>query len=295
MPTFGRLLTAMVTPFTADGAVDHARAKELALKLVAEGSDGLVISGTTGESPTLTKEEKVALFKTVKDAVGTTAKVVAGTGSYSTAESVALSQAAEAAGVDGILLISPYYNKPNQAGLYAHFSAIADAVSLPVMLYNHPGRTGVTIEPSTMVELAKKRNIVAVKDSSGSLDLATDYRRQLPKGFELYSGDDPLTLAYLAVGGAGVVSVSSHIVGREIKAMLDAWDRGDLAEAQRLNGALYELHKVLFCAPSPSPVKFALAHRGFGVGGVRLPLLELAEADQAKVVRVLDSLAMVSA
>lgn len=295
MPTFGRLLTAMVTPFTADGAVDHARAKELAVKLVAEGSDGLVISGTTGESPTLTKDEKVALFKTVKEAVGTTAKVVAGTSSYATAESVALSQAAEAAGVDGLLLISPYYNKPNQAGLYAHFSAIADAVSLPVMLYNHPGRTGVTIEPATMVELSKKRNIVAVKDSSGSLDLATDYRRQLPKSFELYCGDDPLTLAYLAVGGVGVVSVSAHVVGREIKAMLDAWDRGDLAEAQRLNLALYELHKVLFCAPSPSPTKFALAHRGFGVGGVRLPLLELAEADQAKVVRVLDSLALVSA
>jgi 4-hydroxy-tetrahydrodipicolinate synthase len=197
--------------------------------------------------------------------------------------------------VDGLLLISPYYNKPNQAGLYAHFSAIADAVSLPVVLYNHPGRTGVTIEPATMVELAKKPNIVAVKDSSGSLDLATDYRRQLPKDFVLYSGDDPLTLAYLAVGGAGVVSVSSHVAGREIKAMLDAWDRGDLAEAQRLNLALYELHKVLFCAPSPSPVKFALAHRGFDVGGVRLPLLPLTEADQAKVAKALDSLALVSA
>jgi 4-hydroxy-tetrahydrodipicolinate synthase len=295
MPNLGRLLTAMVTPFTADGAVDHDRARALAQKLVDEGSDGLVVSGTTGESPTLTKDEKIALFKAVKEAVGDRATVVAGTGSYSTAETIALSQAAESAGVDALLLIAPYYNKPNQAGLLAHFSAVADAVSLPIILYNHPGRTGVTIEPATMVELAKKPNVVAVKDSSGSLDLATDYRRRLPADFALYSGDDPLTLAYSAIGGVGVISVSAHVAGREIKAMLDAWDKGDVAEARRLHLALYELHKVMFCAPSPAPVKFALAHRGFAVGGVRLPLLPLEAAEQAQVAKVLDSLALVTA
>jgi 4-hydroxy-tetrahydrodipicolinate synthase len=295
MAHFGRLLTAMVTPFTADGAVDYDRAATLAKKLVAEGSEGLVVSGTTGESPTLSSDEKVRLFQVVKAAVGDTAKVLAGTGSYATAETVALSKAAEAAGVDGLLLIAPYYNKPNQAGLLAHFGAVADAVSLPIMLYNHPGRTGVTIEAATVAELAKRPNVVAVKDSSGSLDLATDYLRQAPAGFDLYSGDDPLTLAYLAVGGVGVVSVSSHVAGPEIASMLDAWFAGDIARAQRLNVDLYELHKVLFCAPSPSPVKFALAERGFDVGSVRLPLLPLDEPDRAKVASVLARLAPVRA
>lgn len=295
MANLGRLLTAMVTPLKPDGAVDLDRARALALKLVEEGSDGLVVSGTTGESPTLTKDEKISLFRAVKEAVGDRAIVVAGTGSYSTAEAIALSQAAEACGVDALLLIAPYYNKPDQAGLVAHFSAIADAVKLPIILYNHPGRTGVTIEPATMVTLAQKANIVAVKDSSGNLDLATDYRRQLPNDFDLYSGDDPLTLPYLSIGGVGVISVSSHVAGREIKAMLDAWRDGDHAEALRLHLALYELNKVLFCAPSPSPTKAALAHRGFPVGGVRLPLLPLNEADTAKVARVLDSLTLVGA
>lgn len=295
MANLGRLLTAMVTPFKPDGSVDYDRAKALALKLVEEGSDGLVVSGTTGESPTLTRDEKIALFKAIKSAVGDRAVVVAGTGSYSTAETVELSREAEACGVDALLLIAPYYNKPNQAGLLAHFSAVADAVKLPIILYNHPGRTGVTIEPATMVELAKKPNIVAVKDSSGNLDLATDYRRQLPHDFDLYSGDDPLTLPYLSIGGVGVISVSSHVAGREIKAMLDAWRDGDRTEALRIHLALYELSKVLFCAPSPGPAKAALAHRGFPVGGVRLPLLELDEADRAKVAGVLDSLTLVGA
>lgn len=295
MQEFGRLITAMVTPFTPEGHVDFERAQALARKLVAEGSDGLVVSGTTGESPTLSKEEKLRLFASVKEAVGDSARVIAGTGSYNTAETVAFSQEAAKAGADALLLISPYYNKPNQAGLLAHFSAVADAVELPIMLYNHPGRTGVTIEPATMVALARHPRIKAVKDSSGSLDLVTDYKRQLPDDFGLYSGDDPLTLFYLAVGGTGVVSVTSHVAGPQIRAMIEAWDRGDLDEARRIHLALYALSKVLFCAPSPGPVKYALAHEGFPVGGVRLPLVPMTPDEERKVASVLENKTAVSA
>ncbi|MDB5100632.1 MAG: 4-hydroxy-tetrahydrodipicolinate synthase [Cyanobacteria bacterium RYN_339] len=293
--SLGRVLTAMVTPFDAAGQVDHARAAELALKLVAEGSDGLVVSGTTGESPTLTKDEKIALFGTIKRAVGNRASVVAGTGSYATAETISLTQAAEAAGVDGILVISPYYNKPNQAGLKAHFSAVAAATSLPVILYNHPGRTGVTIEAPLMAELAKVPNIIAVKDSSGSLDLVTAFRLKCPSDFLIYSGDDPLTLQYLATGGYGVISVTSHVAGLEVKAMIEAWLRGDHAEALRLHLATYELSKALFCAPSPAPTKAALAKLGFPVGGVRLPLVEMTTAELEPLYRVLDARSPVNA
>jgi 4-hydroxy-tetrahydrodipicolinate synthase len=295
MPQFGRLLTAMATPFTPDGQLDLPRAKLLARKLIAEGSDGLVVSGTTGESPTLTRDEKLQLFRSIKEAVGTGAKVIAGTGSYSTAEAISLSQAAEACGVDGLLIVSPYYNKPNQAGLLAHFKAIADATTLPVLLYNHPGRTGVTIEPPTLQELAKHPRIIGVKDSSGSLDLITDTRRLTPKDFLIYSGDDPLTLPILAVGGCGVISVTSHIAGLEIKAMLDAWDGGHFQEALKIHLSLYELSKALFLAPSPAPLKAALAAMGFPIGGVRLPLLELTPAENARLTRVLGSrLAVIS-
>ncbi len=285
----GRMLTAMVTPFDTELRVDHARAAELARKLVAEGSDGLVVSGTTGESPTLSEDEKVALFRTIVAAVGERATVVAGTGSYDTAATVALSRRAAEAGVHGLLVISPYYNKPNQAGLLAHFTAVAGATELPVILYNHPGRTGVTIEADTMARLAEVPNIVGVKDSSGSLDLVTAYRIATPPDFLIWSGDDPLTLPYLAVGGRGVISVTAHVAGRELKAMLDAWDRGDVAEARRLHEATYALSKALFCAPSPSPTKYALARLGFPVGGVRLPLVACDEAACSLVDRVLDA------
>lgn len=294
----GRLLTAMVTPFDAELRVDHARAAELARKLVAEGSDGVVVSGTTGESPTLSEDEKVALFRTVVQAVGDPATlapsgrratVVAGTGSYDTAAAVALSRRAAEAGVHGLLVISPYYNKPNQAGLLAHFTAVAGATELPLILYNHPGRTGVTIEPATMARLAEVPNIVGVKDSSGSLDLVTAYRLATPSDFLIWSGDDPLTLPYLAVGGRGVISVTAHVAGREIAAMLDAWERRDVAEARRLHEATYALSKVLFCAPSPSPTKYALERLGFPVGGVRLPLVACDEEARAQIDRVLDA------
>lgn len=285
----GRLLTAMVTPFGPDGAVDYANAAALAVKLVEEGSDGIVVAGTTGESPTLSKEEKLGLLKAVKDAVGHRAAVVMGTGSNATADTIAFSKAAEAAGADALLVVNPYYNKPNQAGLYAHFQAVAEAVETPILLYNHPGRTGVSIEPPTMAMLAGIPNIVGVKDSSGSLELVSEYRRLTNDDFLIYSGDDPLTLPMLALGAAGVISVASHVAGRDIKAMLDAWAAKDLERALELHLGLFELAKVLFIAPSPAPTKHALKYQGFNVGGVRLPLVDLNEADKARVERVLAS------
>lgn len=280
MTDLGRLLTAMVSPFTPDGALDLPRAAELAEKLVAEGSDGLVVSGTTGESPTLSRAEKLDLLRAVKAAVGDRARVVMGTGSYATGEAVSLSRDAAGAGADAVLVIAPYYNKPNQAGLYAHFSAIASAVDVPVVLYNHPGRTGVTIAPETVARLhAAHPNVNAIKDSSGSLDLATQYRLAAP-GVTLYSGDDPLTLPFLALGARGVVSVTSHVAGPAVKALLDAWAAGDTLAARTRHEALFALSKALFIAPSPAPVKAALAELGFPVGGVRLPLVDMDDAER---------------
>lgn len=279
----GRVMTAMVTPFDADLQVDHAKAAELARRLVRDGSDGLVVSGTTGESPTLSQEEKVALFKTVVAAVGDRATVVAGTGSYDTQAAIDLSKEAYAAGAHALLQISPYYNKPDQAGLLAHFTAIAAATPLPVILYNHPGRTGVTIEPATMARLAQIPNVVGVKDSSGSLDLVTAYRIACGPAFLIWSGDDPLTLPYLSVGAHGVISVTAHVAGPAIKAMLAAWDRGDHAEARRLHEGTYKLSKALFCAPSPGPTKHALRRMGLDTGGMRLPLVAIDAAAEAIV------------
>ncbi|MEB3197749.1 MAG: 4-hydroxy-tetrahydrodipicolinate synthase [Candidatus Sericytochromatia bacterium] len=279
----GRLLTAMVTPFDEAGQVDHHRAGELALRLIAEGCDGVVVSGTTGESPTLSDDEKVALFHTVVKAVAGRGTVIAGTGTNDTRVACALSVAAAAAGCDGLLVVNPYYNKPDQAGLRAHFTAVAEATALPVILYNHPGRTGVSIEPATMAALAQLPHVVGVKDSSGNLDLVTAYRLATGPDFVIWSGDDPLTLPYLAIGAHGVISVSAHVVARDLKALLDAWQRGDLAEARRLHERTYPIGKTLFCAPSPAPTKYALAQLGFPVGGVRLPLLACDERAQQAI------------
>lgn len=292
----GRLLTAMVTPLNEAGEVDFSRAGELALRLLAEGSDGVVVSGTTGESPTLSDDEKVALFRAVVKAVAGRGTVMAGTGTNDTSAAVALSRGAAAAGADALLVVSPYYNKPDQAGLLAHFTAVAAATDLPVVLYNHPGRTGVTIEPATLTELAKLPNVVGVKDSSGSLDLVTAYRLATGPDFVIWSGDDPLTLPYLAVGAHGVISVSSHVAGPQIRRMLEAWQQGDISGARQLHEETYALSKALFCAPSPAPTKYALERCGFGVGGVRLPLVACDASAKALVDRALEGLrAVVSA
>lgn len=264
----------MVTPFAPGGEVDYARAGWLAEKLVENGSDGLVVAGTTGESPTLTKEEKLRLFSTVVERVGGRATVIAGTGTYNTAESVAFTQEAERTGVDGILLVNPYYNKPSQEGMYQHFATIAKSTRLPVMIYNIPGRTAVNCLPETIARLAELENVVAVKEASGDLSQIAEVKRRVPADFLIYSGDDALTLPILSVGGVGVVSVASHLVGREIGEMIDHFFAGRVKEATALHLRLLPLFKALFVVSNPVPLKAALAAVGWPVGGVRLPLVE---------------------
>ena len=270
---FGRVLTAMITPFDSDGALDHGRAWELARHLVAHGSEGLVVAGTTGESPTLEEDEKLALFATVVDAVGGKAAVVAGTGSYDTASSVELTVAAAEAGVDAVMAVTPYYSRPSQDGLVAHFTAIAEASDRPLMLYNIPSRTGRLIEVSTLADLAAHPQIVAVKDAVGDLSFTTRTVIECGADFAVYSGDDVLALPMMAVGGVGVVSVSSHLAGPEIARMVSAAERGDWAEATKLHLALAPLSLALFSEPSPSPVKSAMNALWAPVGEPRLPLV----------------------
>jgi 4-hydroxy-tetrahydrodipicolinate synthase len=280
MMNFGQVLTAMVTPFDQQGEIDYIATKELINYLIANGSDGLVITGTTGESPTLTAEEKVDLFKFVVNVVDSRVPVIAGTGSNNTRASISLTKQAEDAGVDGIMLVAPYYNKPSQEGLYQHFKAIAESTSLPVMLYNIPGRSVVNMTVETIVRLSKITNIVAVKEASGNLDAMSDIISQTPSDFTLYSGDDGLTLPVLAIGGTGVVSVASHIIGNEMQEMINNFKNGNLKEAATAHRSLLPVMRALFAAPSPSPVKAALKMMGVSVGGVRLPLVPLTDGEQ---------------
>jgi 4-hydroxy-tetrahydrodipicolinate synthase len=293
MMHFGHVITAMATPFDREGRVNFPRAAELARRLVERGSDGLVIAGTTGESPTLADEEKVALFRTIKETVGARAKVIAGTGTYNTAHSIHLTAEAEKAGADGILLVNPYYNRPSQDGLYAHFRAIADSTRLPVILYNIPGRTGVNCLPETVARLADVPNIVGIKEATGSLDQASEVRKRTPPDFLIYSGDDSLTLPMLAVGGTGVISVASHLVGIEIGQMIRAFQAGDVRAALVLHLRLWGIFRVLFITTNPVPLKAALALAGFDVGKPRLPLVEATPKEQEQVRAVLQELNLV--
>jgi len=292
MVEFGRVITAMATPMDRNLAVDYDKAAALAKRLLDNGSDGLVVCGTTGESPTLTDEEKVRLFRTVKETVGSRAAVIAGTGTYNTAHSIHLTHEAERVGCDGVLLVNPYYNKPSQEGLYQHFKAVADSTRLPVMLYNIQGRTSVNCEPATIARLAQVRNIVAVKEASGSLDQMSQIRKLTPPAFKLYSGDDSLTLPLLAVGGVGVVSVAAHIVGREIREMINAFFAGNVGRATELHLRLLPLFKVLFITSNPTPLKAALALTGFDAGGLRLPLIEVTAAEREQIAAVLRQLSL---
>lgn len=284
---WGPVVTAMVTPFKENLEVNYDAAQALAELLVQTGSTGLVVSGTTGESPTLSHEEKVTLFREVKNAVGNRAAVLAGTSTYDTAESVRLSQDAERAGVDGLLLVAPYYNRPSQEGLYQHFKTIAQAVDLPAMIYNIPGRTGVNVEPVTLLRLAEISNVVAVKEASGNLNQMSEIAAGAPDGFLMYSGDDSLTLPLLAVGGVGVVSVAAHIVGRDIRRMCEAFFAGQVREAAHLHHKMLPLFKALFCTTNPVPLKAALNMLGANVGGVRLPLVEANDREKEIVRKAL--------
>lgn len=284
---FGEVLTAMVTPFDENLDVDLEQTAKLATYLVENGSDGLVVLGTTGEVPVLTEEEKVNILQTVVDEVGDRATIVAGTGSYSTAASINMTRKAQDIGVDGIMLVVPYYNKPPQKGLYKHFSMIAAETSLPVMIYNVPGRTSRNIEPDTVKDLSEIDNIIAIKEASGDVSQFSEITRITDENFYVYSGDDNCTMPILSVGGQGIISVASHLVGKEIKKMIRAFKKGNVEEAIRLNKKLTPIFSGIFINTNPIPVKAALNMMGINVGGLRPPLIELGNADKEQLQKIL--------
>lgn len=288
MAHFGRVATAMVTPFDKNKHVDFAKTTKLVNYLIANGTDSLVVAGTTGESPTLSKEEKLALFEHVVKVVDKRIPVIAGTGSNNTYSSVELTKRAEELDVDGIMLVGPYYNKPNQEGLYQHFKSIAESTDLPVMVYNIPGRSAVTIHPETIIELSKIPNIVAVKEASGDLNAMTKIIAGTSDDFDLYSGDDSMALPVLAIGGAGVISVASHIIGNVLQEMVQAFLNGDTEKAAKIHQKYLPIMKGLFAAPSPVPVKTALQLKGLDVGTVRLPLVPLTEQERLTLANLFD-------
>jgi len=287
--SFGKIVTAMVTPFDNKGNVDFDKTTQLVNYLLENGTDSLVVAGTTGESPTLTTEEKVALFRHVVSVVNGRVPVIAGTGSNNTRASIDLTKKAEEAGVDAVMIVAPYYNKPNQEGIYQHFKAIAESTTLPVMVYNIPGRSVVNISVETIVRLAEIPNIVALKDAGGNLDAMTEVIARTNDDFLLYSGDDGLTLPVLAIGGAGIVSVASHVIGNEMKEMIEAFEAGDHQTAAKLHQQLLPIMKGLFAAPSPAPVKTALQLKGLDVGPVRLPLVPLTERERNELMTLLQT------
>lgn len=291
--TFGRLITAMVTPFNDQMEVDYQRVKELAEHLAATGSQSIVVAGTTGESPTLSVEEKVKLFQTVVHAVKGKAKVIAGSGSNSTKQSIDITREAEAAGVDGIMLVVPYYNKPPQDGLYLHFKQIAESTRLPVMLYNVPGRTSVNLSADTTIRLAQMDNVFAIKEASGDLEQISQIINETPEDFLVYSGDDSMTLPILSVGGHGVVSVAGHIIGEKIRDMIDDFIRGKVGEAAALHRKLMPVFKGMFISTNPIPVKTALNLLGKNVGTVRLPLIAMTGPQQESLKDILKAAGMI--
>lgn len=287
MMVFGRLATAMVTPFDIKGNIDFQKTTTLVNYLINNGTDALVVSGTTGESPTLSTEEKIALLQHVVKVVDKRIPVIMGTGSNNTYASIELTKKAEQSGADAIMLVAPYYNKTNQEGLYQHFKAIAESTTLPVMLYNIPGRSSVNIAPETIIRLSKVSNIVAVKEASGDLNAMTKIIAETDDDFVLYSGDDGLTLPVLSIGGVGVVSVAAHVIGNEMQQMIDAFLTGNISEAAMLHQQLLPIIKGLFEAPSPAPVKTALQLIGMDVGSVRLPMVPLTEQERTTLAKLL--------
>ena len=288
---FGRLVTAMVTPFGPDGAVDHALAARLADHLVSQGSEGLVICGTTGESPTLSWAEQHRLIAAVREAVAGRARIIAGSGSNCTAEAVEATRQAADLGVDGALVVVPYYNKPPQDGLEAHFRAVAAAApELPLMLYNIPGRTGCSLAPETTARLLDCGNVVSYKAASGTTEEVSALRLLCGDRLAIYSGDDGLTLPMLAVGAVGVVSVASHVAGPQISAMINAFLAGDLGRALELHEQMLPLNRALFSTTNPIPVKAALELCGWPVGAPRLPLLSASEAVKQRLSETLAAL-----
>ncbi|UWE05219.1 4-hydroxy-tetrahydrodipicolinate synthase [Laceyella sacchari] len=282
MMLFGRLITAMCTPFTKENRIDWGKVEECIDRLIDTGSDAIVVAGTTAESPTLTHEEKLELFRFAKQKAAGRAKIIAGTGSNNTEQTILLTKEAEEIGVDGVMLVAPYYNKPSQEGLYQHFKTVAEATRLPVMLYNVPGRTSVNMTADTMARLARLENVVAIKEASGDLNQISQLVMQVPEDVAVYSGDDSLTLPILAVGGAGIVSVASHLVGREMKEMIEAFFAGNHALALSLHQKLLPVFNGLFMTSSPVPLKYAMSLQGWCEPNVRLPLVEMTEQEKAQ-------------
>lgn len=280
---FGEILTAMVTPFDSNGHIDWPALDNLVEHLLANGSDTLVVTGSTGEAATLSTAEKLQIYAHVTAQVGERAKVIAGTGTNNTKETIDLTQRAQALGVHGIMLVAPYYNKPPQDALFAHFQAVATTCKLPILVYNVPGRTACNILPATILRLAEIDNIYGVKEASGNLDQVSEIAALAPSDFVIYSGDDSLTLPILAVGGHGVVSVASHLIGHQLKAMVQAYKQGEVQQAQKLHAEVFPVCKAMFVTSNPMPLKTALNLMGVKVGQPRLPLLPCTEQEVAAV------------
>lgn len=294
MVNFGRVMTAMITPFKEDGSVNYSVAEKLAVHLVDRGTDTLVICGTTGESPTLTWNEQYELFQVVQKAVGGKAKIIAGTGSNSTSEAISATQKAAKLKLDGSLQVVPYYNKPPQEGLYQHFKAIALACpDMNLILYNIPGRTGQNLLPETIARLAEIPNIIAIKEATGNLEQASQIRSLTPPEFSIYSGDDSLTLPLLSIGGKGVISVASHLVGEHLQEMIKAFESGQNQKATEIHIKLFPLFKALFLTTNPIPLKAALKLQGWDVGLPRLPLTDAPPEVTQKLESVLKQLALI--
>ena len=277
----GYISTAMVTPFQQDGNIDYKATEALIEHLLSTGTDSLVVCGTTGESPTLTTSEKLELIQFVVEKVNKRVPVIAGTGSNNTAASIEMSQKAEALGVDAVMIVTPYYNKPNQRGMIAHFKAIAAATTLPIVVYNIPGRSVVNLEPESIAELSKVPSIQVVKEASGNLDQMTKILATTDDEFLVYSGDDSLTLPLLAVGGSGIISVASHVIGKEMAEMINAFNEGNHQKAAKIHQQTLPVIKALFQHPNPVVVKYALTKVGLEVGSLRLPLVEMTEEEKS--------------
>lgn len=288
MVNVGRLITAMVTPFNTDGDVDYSQARRLASSLINSGSDGLVVSGTTGESPALSTSEKLRLFTEIKSELGDTGSVIAGTGSYSTSESIELTREAETIGVDAVLLVVPYYNKPTQEGLYQHFKSIAESTSLPCILYNVPSRTITNLNWETTLRLSQIDNIIGIKEASGDFDQIARILSAAPDSFRIWSGNDSDTFGIMSMGGYGVISVASHLVGLQISEMMNLLLNNNLTDSAREHLRLTPIFKGLFVVSNPIPVKFCLNQYGFHVGKPRLPLTEPDDATAKQLQAMMD-------
>ena len=286
----GEVITAMVTPFNSKREIDYNKVEELSKYLIANGTDTILVAGTTGEGPTLTHEEEIEVLSTVKRAVANKAKVIMNAGSNSTETAVMTTKLAKKEDVDAILSVVPYYNKPNQKGMYEHFAAVAKSSDLPVIIYNIPSRTGVNMLPETVAKLANDfSNIVAIKQSFPDMDAVTEMKIKCPEDFSVYSGDDSLTLPMLSLGARGVISVASHIFGSELKSMIRNYKTGEFLAALNMHKKLYPSFRKFFMAPNPVPVKAALAHKGIIEEYVRRPLVELTEEEKSDLFKVLDA------